>query len=249
MTDARARPEAARPVVGIIACNRQTGGEASISVMRRYVEAAIRYADCAALVIPSLPEAMRAAEVVPRLDGLMLTGSPSNVEPARYGDAGTSAGPFDPARDSMTAELITAARSAAKPIFGICRGFQELNISFGGTLRRDLGDRQPVPHHAEEQSDLGIMFAHRHPVSLAPAGRLAAAYGRPSLMVNSVHYQGVDRLGAGLSVEATADDGVVEAFSAPGILAVQWHPEWATSEDPDAQALFRAFGAMLRGGG
>lgn len=236
----------ARPVVGIIACNRQTGGEASVAVMRRYVEATMRHADCAALVIPSLPDAMQAAEVVPRLDGLLLSGSPSNVEPARYGDASMSAGPFDPARDCMTAELIAAALSLEKPIFGICRGFQELNIAFGGTLRRDLGDRSPVPHHASEQSDLGIMFAHRHPVALTPGGRLAAAYNRPSLTVNSVHYQGVDRLGAGLSVEATADDGVVEAFSAPGILAVQWHPEWETDQDADSQTLFRAFGAMLR---
>ena len=92
------------------------------------------------------------------------------------------------------------------------------------------------------------MFAHRHPVALAPGGRLAAAYGRNTLSVNSVHYQGVDRLGSHLLIEATAPDGVVEAFSAPGVLAVQWHPEWETENEPDSQALFAAFGAMLRDG-
>ena len=231
-----------RPVVGIIACNRTTGGEPSVTVMRRYVEASIRYGDFAALVVPSLPGAMQAGEIVGRLDGLLLTGSPSNVAPSRYGDAGESAGPFDPERDTMTADLIAAFRAAAKPIFGICRGFQELNVAFGGTLRRDLGKR----HHSLEERDLSTMFAHRHEVALAPDGRLAAAYGRAGLTVNSVHYQGVDRLGEGLIVEATAPDAIVEAFSAPAVLAVQWHPEWATDEDPDAQALFAAFGAMLR---
>lgn len=236
-----------RPVVGIIACNRPTRDEAAVSVMRRYVEAVVRYADCAALVVPSLPGVMRAAEVAPRLDGLMLTGSPSNVAPARYGDAASGDGPFDPGRDRMTADLIAAFRAADKPVFGICRGFQELNVAFGGTLRRDLGSGTALPHHAPEGADLAGMFGHRHAVALAPGGVLAAAYGRDALEVNSVHFQGVGRLGDGLVVEATAPDGVVEAFSAPGVLAVQWHPEWATDADPDAQALFAAFGAMLRG--
>ncbi len=241
----------ARPVIGIIACNRQTGGEASVTVMRRYVEAAMRYADCAALVIPSLPGLMRAGEVVGRIDGLVLTGSPSNVEPRRYGDATPDTpGPFDPDRDTMTADLIAAMRTRAAPMLGICRGFQELNVAYGGTLRRDLGDGTALAHHAPgdypEDIDLPGMFGHRHPVTLAPGGVLARTYGRPDLIVNSVHYQGVDRIGEDLAVEATAPDGVIEAFSAPNLLAVQWHPEWATERDPDAQALFAAFGAMLR---
>lgn len=233
-----------RPVIGIIACNRKSGGENSVTVMRRYVESAMRYGDCAALVIPSLPGLMQAAELVSRLDGLLLTGSPSNVQPSLYGDGGESAGPFDPDRDAMTADLIAAFRTAHKPIFGICRGFQELNIAFGGTLRRDLGAR----HHSPEEQDLPTMFAHRHQVALALGGKLATAYGRNTLSVNSVHYQGVDQLGPNLSIEATAPDGVVEAFSAPGVLAVQWHPEWETENEPDSQALFAAFGAMLRDG-
>lgn len=242
----------ARPVIGIIACNRHTGGEPSVTVMRRYVEAAMRYADCAALVIPSLPGLMRADEVAGRIDGLVLTGSPSNVEPWRYGDATVdTAGPFDPDRDAMTTDLIAAMRARAIPMLGICRGFQELNVAYGGTLRRDLGDSPGLAHHAPgdypADIDLPGMFGHRHAVLLAADGQLARTYGRSDLEVNSVHYQGVGRLGDGLMVEASAPDGVVEAFSAPNVLAVQWHPEWATDADRDAQALFAAFGAMLRG--
>lgn len=236
----------ARPVLGIIACNRQTSAEPAVTVMRRYVEHAIRYADCAALIVPSLPGVMTAAEVAPRLDALLLTGSPSNVEPKRYGDregAKDEQGPFDPDRDTMALELIAAMRELGRPILGICRGFQEINVAFGGTLRRDLGDA----HHAPDGVAFEAMFAHRHPVALTPGGSLAAAYGRDRLEVNSVHYQGIGRLGDGLTVEAVAADGVIEAVGAPGLLAVQWHPEWATGDDPDARTLFRRFGDLARG--
>lgn len=235
-----------RPVLGIIACNRETSVEPVLSVARRYVEHAMVHADCAALIVPSLPGAMRAAEVAGRLDALLLTGSPSNVAPARYGDAG-GAGPFDPDRDAMALDLIDAMRSLGRPVFGICRGFQEINVAFGGTLRRDLGHKPDLDHHAPDEADFATMFEHRHAVTLTPGGELARTYGRPGLEVNSVHYQGVDRLGDGLRVEAIAPDGVIEAVSAPGVLAVQWHPEWRTAADPDAQALFRRFGELARG--
>jgi putative glutamine amidotransferase len=240
-----------RPVFGIIACNRTTGGEAAQSVMTRYVAEAMRYADAAALIVPSLPDLMQAAEVAPRLDALLLTGSPSNVDTKLYGEeVPDAAGPFDPARDSMALALVDAMLKLGRPVFGICRGFQELNVAFGGTLRRDLGDGS-LPHHAPDDADLPGMFAHTHAVNLTPGGRLAGLYGRPGLTVNSVHYQGIDRLGTGLKVEATAPDGIVEAFSAQvgnaPVLAVQWHPEWRTETSPDAQALFGEMGRLARG--
>ena len=240
-----------RPVFGIIACNRNTGGERAQSVMTRYVAEAMRYANAAALIVPSLPELMAASEVAPRLDALLLTGSPSNVETSRYGVTDPdAAGPFDPARDTMELALVDAMLALGKPVFGICRGFQELNVAFGGSLRRDLGDRE-LPHHAPEGADLSAMFAHTHTVNLTPGGRLAGVYARPRLTVNSVHYQGVDRLGSGLTVEATAPDGIIEAFSAQignaPVLAVQWHPEWQTETSPDAQALFAEMGRLARG--
>ena len=243
-----------RPVVGIACCTRQIGTEPAQAVMNRYVAHALRYADAAGLLVPALPELMSAREVAPRLDGLLLTGSPSNVEPARYGqaDAPDAEGPYDPGRDAMTAGLIEAMIELGKPVFGICRGLQELNVAFGGSLRRDTS-RSPdlIAHHAPDDAAFDDMFVHEHRVDLTPGGVLNRGFGRDALTVNSVHFQGVGRLGDGLAVEARAPDGVIEAVSArvngAPVLAVQWHPEWRTDANPDSQAFFRLLGRALRG--
>ena len=242
----------ARPVLGIIACNRMVGSEIAQAVMNRYIVSALRYADVAALIVPSLPDLMSAAEVAPRLDGILLTGTPSNVAPQRYGEAAEGDGPFDPDRDEIALGLVDRMIDAAKPVFGICRGFQEINVALGGTLRRDTSaSDELIDHHAPDGVGFDAMFDHRHPVELAPGGMLAAAYAKPALDVNSVHYQGIGRLADGLSVEARAPDGLVEAFSArpngAPLLAVQWHPEWGTENDPDSQTYFRLLGKALRG--
>jgi putative glutamine amidotransferase len=246
-------PQPARPVVGIACCTRQIGTEPAQAVMNRYVVGALRYAEVAGLLVPALPDLMSAREVAPRLDGLLLTGSPSNVSPDRYGhaDAEDAEGPFDPGRDAMTAGLIEAMIELGRPVFGICRGLQELNVAFGGTLRRDPS-RHPdlIAHHAPDDVAFDAMFAHEHPVSLTPGGVLNRGLGRESLSVNSVHFQGVGELAPGLTVEAVAPDGVVEAVSAningAPVLAVQWHPEWRTDANPDSQAFFRLLGRALR---
>ncbi len=242
----------ARPVLGIIACNRTVGVETAQAVMNRYATAAMRHADCAALIIPSLPDFMRADEVVGRLDGVLLTGTPSNVEPARYGDAAEGDGPFDPDRDRMMTELVAAVIAAQRPLFGICRGFQEINVALGGTLRRDTSANEALlRHHAPEDVSFDAMFDHRHKVDLVEGGLLAAAYETPSLDVNSVHFQGLGNLADGLTVEARAPDGLVEAYSARAngapLLAVQWHPEWGTDTNSDSQTYFRLLGRALRG--
>ena len=242
-----------RPVLGIICCNRSVGVETAQAVMQRYVTAALRHADAAALLVPSLPGLMHAEDVAPRIDGLLLTGSPSNVEPHRYGhgDAEDAYGPFDPDRDEMTFGLIRAMIARGRPVFGICRGFQELNLAFGGTLRRDCATHpELIAHHTPDGVEFDAMFDLTHPVTLTPGGQLASAYGRTELAVNSVHYQGVDRLGDGLSVDARAPDGRVEAMSgtvdgAP-VLAVQWHPEWQVDRHPDSQRYFHLLGEALR---
>jgi len=244
----------ARPVLGVVCCTRTVGTEPAQAVMNRYVVSALRYADVAGLLVPSLPELMDAREVAARLDGILLTGSPSNITPDRYGqgDAEDAEGPFDPGRDAMTAGLVEAMLELGRPVFGICRGLQELNVAFGGTLRRDTS-RHPdlLAHHAPDGVAFDAMFDHLHEVALAPGGRLAQGLGRTTLRVNSVHYQGIGDLGAGLSVEATAPDGVVEAVSAEvngaPVLAVQWHPEWRPEANPDSQAFFRLLGRALRG--
>ena len=244
-----------RPVAGIICCTRTVGVEPAQAVMNRYVASTMRYADVAALLVPSMPGLMQASEVAARLDGLMLTGSPSNLDPTLYGqDVADAPGPFDADRDIMTADLIAAMLDLGKPVFGVCRGFQEINVAFGGTLRRDMaaaGDL--IAHHAPDDVHFNAMFDHEHRVDLTPGGVLAEAFDAEAATVNSVHYQGVDRLGEGLSVEARAPDGVVEAVSATvggaPVLAVQWHPEWRTELNPQSQAFFQLFGRALRGEG
>jgi putative glutamine amidotransferase len=247
-------PSALRPVLGLIACTREVEGEAAQAVINRYVAAASRHADASTLLIPTLAGAADPADILPRLDGLLLTGSPSNLEPHRYGvDVSDAAGPFDPDRDEMAMRLVAAMLDAGKPVFGVCRGLQELNVAFGGKLRRDLGDddRRPLSHHAPNGATLEQMFAHEHEVALAPNGVLRHSLGAARIRVNSVHYQGIDILGAGLTIEATADDGVVEAVSAwvgrAPVLAVQWHPEWSADTDPQSAGFFHILGRALRG--
>ena len=243
-----------RPVLGVVCCTRRMGTETAQAVINRYVVAAMRHADAAALLVPALPELMTADEIVDRLDGILLTGSPSNVGPERYGEAGAedAEGPYDPARDTMTAALVAAMITRQRPVFGVCRGLQELNVALGGTLRRDTS-RSPdlIRHHAPEGTDFHAMFDHRHPVALTPGGILSTAYARDALTVNSVHYQGIGTLAPVLDVEARAPDGIVEAVSATiagaPIMAVQWHPEWDADSNPDSAIFFQLLGRALRG--
>ena len=243
-----------RPLIGIVCCTRTIGHDQAQAVMERYVTAAMRHADVAALLVPSLPELMDAGEVAPRIDGLLLTGSPSNVEPARYGepDAEGAEGPWDPRRDRMSTDLVQACLDLGKPVFGICRGLQELNVAFGGTLRRDLGKSGVhASHHAPQDASWDDMFRNGHEVELAEDGMLARAFGKRRIHVNSVHFQGIDRLADHLQVEATATDGIIEAVSAningATVLGVQWHPEWQSDDDPNSIAYFQLLGRVLRG--
>ena len=242
-----------RPVAGIICCNRTVGVETAQAVMNRYVQATMDYGDVAALLVPSVPGQMKATEIAARLDGLMLTGSPSNLEPHRYGEAVDDApGPFDAPRDAMTQDLIAAMLDLGRPVFGICRGFQEINVAFGGSLRRDVSAANaPLAHHASDDVAFDAMFDHVHPVTLTTGGVLARRYDQDQLVVNSVHFQGIHRLGKGLDIEARAPDGLIEAVSAKvngaQLLAVQWHPEWRTPDHPQSQEFFAMFGEALRG--
>ncbi len=240
-----------RPVLGVIACNRMVGSEVAQAVMNRYIRAAMTYADVAALIIPSLPDLMTAAEVAPRIDGILLTGSPSNVATRLYGDEGGD-GPFDDGRDEIAMSMVDRMIDARKPVFGICRGFQEINVALGGTLRRDTSASDAlIRHHAPDDVDFDAMFDHRHPVELADGGMLSTAYAKGALDVNSVHFQGIGTLADGLTVEARAPDGLIEAYSArpngAPLLAVQWHPEWGTENDADSQTYFHLLGKALRG--
>jgi putative glutamine amidotransferase len=247
--------EIVKPVVGIMACNRTVGVENAHAVMERYVRAAITYGDCHALLIPPLADGFSSGALTARLDGLMLTGSPSNVQSSLYGSEGGD-GPFDEGRDTVSLGMIEDMITVGKPVFGICRGFQEINVVLGGSLRRDVGfgatnGANGINHHAADGTDFFQQFENYHEVELTEGGILEDVYGRDHLRVNSVHYQGIERLGEGLTVEAVAGDGLIEAFSAnisgAQVLGVQWHPEWQTDKHPDSQTYFHMMGQALRG--
>lgn len=239
-----------RPVIGVIGCNKEHEGEPAHAVKARYIEGVARHADAAALIVPSLgaPDDVRA--IVPKLDGILLTGATSNMEPHHFGGT-LEHGPSDPGRDGTALALIRTAQAANVPIIGICRGFQEINVALGGTLRdqRDGGDRS-VPHHAPDGATLDEQFAHSHAVDVAPGSLLEQIAGARELTVNSVHYQMIDALGDGLRVEARARDGVIEAISSRdgrSIFAVQWHPEWRPELRPHDIAFWHHVGTLVRG--
>jgi len=221
-------------------------------VGEKYARAVLDAARAAPLLIPSLADELGFDELLQRLDGLLFTGSPSNVEPHLYEGAPSAPGTLhDPARDATTLPLIRKAVRAGVPVFGICRGFQEMNVAFGGTLHQRLHE---VPGHLDHRDDgtqpLEVQYGPAHDVTLEPGGVLRALAPDDRIRVNSLHSQGIDRLGEELAVEARAPDGVIEAFRVRDAqrfaLAVQWHPEWKVMSNPFSRALFAAFGQASR---
>ena len=222
------------------------------AVGEKYITAVLDAAQALPLVIPSLGEELALDELLQELDGLLFTGSPSNVEPHVYGGEPSRPGTLhDAKRDATTLPLIPRAIEAGVPVFGVCRGFQEMNVAFGGTLWQHVDE---VPghhvHHEDNTQPLDVQYAPTHEVTLAQGGLLQSIAGTDHLMVNSLHHQGLRTLGRNLVEEARADDGLIEAFRVQGArrfaLAVQWHPEWKTVDNPFSTALFKTFGDAAR---
>ena len=185
------------------------------------------------------------------LDGLLLTGAVSNIEPHHYSDESSYEGNLlDPRRDATNLPLIPLAIEMGVPVLAICRGFQEVNVAFGGTLYQKVHEQPGFMDHRENKDDpLDVQYGPAHDIALVPGGVLAGLAGDTRATVNSLHGQGVRRLGEGLVVEAQAPDGLVEAFRHDGpafMLAVQWHPEWKVRENAFYLATFRAFGDACR---
>ncbi len=242
-------PSSSKPLVLVPACNRMLGHHAFYVAGKKYIDA-VRLAGCVPLVVPAL-----AAEDIDALldqaDGVLLTGSPSNVHPSHFGEAVHDPSlPLDPERDGWTLPLIPRSLQRGIPLFAICRGFQEANVALGGSLHQAV---QEVPgqadHRGAADAPAEVTYDFAHGVDVEPGGTLAAIVDQPSFQVNSVHGQGVKRLAPGLRVEARAPDGLIEAFSLPGggfNLCVQWHPEWQAAANPISTRLFTAFGAACR---
>jgi len=241
-----------RPVIGIPADQRMIGQHPFHAVGDKYVRAVVEAADAIPLLIPALGDSLRLEELLMKLDGILFTGSPSNVEPYRYNGAQSKPGTLhDSARDATTLPLIPRAVTAGIPVFGICRGFQEVNVAMGGTLTQRLHE---VPgyldHRDDAQQPLEVQYAPAHDVTLEPDGLLFQLAGVARVRVNSLHSQGIERLAPDLVVEARAPDGVIEAFRIKDAqrfaLAVQWHPEWQVMSNSFSHAIFAAFGAASR---
>jgi putative glutamine amidotransferase len=241
---------ASHPIVLIPACNQQIGDHPFHVAGRKYADA-VRLAGALPLVVPrALPEEVD--ELLDLADGVLLTGSPSNVHPSHFGEAVHDPSlPLDPERDAWTLPLIRRVLARGIPLFSICRGTQEVNVALGGSLHQAV---QEVPGHDDHRGPSGqdaeATYGLAHRVDVASGGLLDTIVSRPSFEVNSVHGQGIARLADGLRVEARAPDGLVEAFTeptAPGFnLCVQWHPEWRAAFNPVSMQLFDAFGRAVR---
>ncbi|SMQ85708.1 putative glutamine amidotransferase [Devosia lucknowensis] len=239
-----------RPVVGVIACGRTVEGEPAQAVKHRYLEAVERFADAIPLIIPTNQSADNAAYLVARLDAILLTGSNSNIAPRRYGSDTPAHLPNDDGRDDFGQVLIRAGMNSAKPIFGICRGLQEINVALGGTLRDLRHSIGADHHHAPDDASLEETFAFTHPVEVVANSTLFRFAEAERLVVNSVHFQAIDRLAKGLVANATGPEGIIEAVAATGssapVFAVQWHPEWRPEDRPHDLAFWHYLGEAAR---
>ncbi|TFW20667.1 gamma-glutamyl-gamma-aminobutyrate hydrolase family protein [Duganella callida] len=241
------------PIVLVPACVHHIGAHPYHTAQLKYVAAVREGARCTPLIVPALGTATDFESLLAVADGIMLTGSASNVDASLYGEAVLDPSlPRDEARDATTLPLIRAAIKRGIPLLAICRGFQEVNVALGGTLHQAVHDVAGMADHREQKDQpLDQQYAPSHRVLLDPGGRLAQILGGAAeIMVNSLHGQGIRQLAPGLAVEARADDGLVEAYrvaDAKGFtLAVQWHPEWKFADNPDSVKLFRAFGDACR---
>ena len=222
------------------------------AVGEKYIAAVRDGANALPLLIPVLDKPLDLAEILETVDGIFLTGSPSNVAPKRYGGAAPRDGVLqDERRDATTLPLIRAIVDHGMPLLAVCRGFQELNVAYGGTLHQHVEEVPGrIDHREDKTASLDVQYAPAHDVTLTPGGLLERVAGRTTAKVNSLHSQGIDRLGEGLVVEATAPDGQIEGVRVKDArafaLGVQWHPEWCFWENDFSKALLSAFGEAMR---
>src|SRR5688572_32782128 len=185
-----------RPVIGIPADRRMIGPHPFHAVGEKYIAAVVQAADCLPLLIPVLETPLDVTEILARVDGIFFPGSPSNVEPARYAGQPSVPGTLhDPHRDATTLSLIPRAVADGVPVFGVCRGFQEMNVAFGGTLHQRVHEIEGLADHREDKEQpLEVQYGPAHDVLLEPDSLLRRLAGRDRVSVNSLHWQGVDRL-------------------------------------------------------
>ena len=242
-----------RPVVGIIGNVHMITDTYKVHAGGFHSsEAVSKVADCAPVIIPADPGLVGIDELMARFDGFLFTGGRPNVHPEEYGHEETEKhGSFDRGRDAVALPLIRALTERGQPYLGLCRGFQEVNVAFGGTLHPEIRElpgrmnhRMPPDGTWEEISEL------RQRVTFTENGAFHRLIGKRQAMTNTLHGQGILEPGGRIVIEGVADDGTPEAIhvgDAPGFtMSVQWHPEFNASSDPVSIKLFQAFGAAVR---
>lgn len=241
-----------RPVVGFPSDHRMVGKHPFHMVGEKYIAAVRESTGAVTLLIPSLPEPIPPQEILATLDGLLFTGSPSNVSPRHYSGPAPREGVLqDENRDATTLPLLKVAIAAGVPTMCLCRGFQELNVAMGGTLHQHVQELPgKLDHRENHDAPLDEQYGPAHDVKVIEGGLLAKILRERRFSVNSLHSQGIDRLAPPLHADAIAPDETIEAVSmpdAPGfLLGLQWHPEWRWSENPISREIFGAFAEAVQ---
>ena len=243
-----------KALVGISCCTKLFGtfGMPNHAASDTYVRATDQVVGAVPVLLPASGDACDIRTLLSRLDGIILTGSRSNVQPSLYGGPPHAEGtPEDPARDGVTLPLIRAAVRVGLPLLAICRGMQEMNVALGGSLHQRLQDLPGrMDHSTPMQPNSRVRIGKAHSVSVTPGGWLHRVAGSTTIAINSLHNQGVDRLAAGLAVEGVAPDGTIEAVrvaTAPGFaVGVQWHPEYDWATDSVSRGILASFGEAVR---
>jgi putative glutamine amidotransferase len=232
-------------LIGIPSCTRTINERVIHGVADKYPSAVIDATGCLPVLIPAVGSRVDIRGLLDRLDGLLLTGSPSNVHPSQYGSEPSHPEILhDRERDATTLPLIREAVRRDLPVLAICRGIQELNVALGGTLHQRVHEVPGRLNHRSRKDSPDGAYGPAHSVVLTAGGLLASLAGTEEIMVNSLHSQGIDRPAPGLRVEAVAPDGQIEAVTLTGagfVVGVQWHPEYRVLENPFSRALFSAF--------
>jgi putative glutamine amidotransferase len=240
------------PIVAIPADIREIEGALWHATPNQYIKAAILGSGAIPLIVPAWEPGLDMDSVLDRVDGVIVSGSRTNVHPSLYGQvAEEKDGPFDPARDATSLPLIRRAIERGIPLFAICRGIQEMNVALGGTLASEIQDQPGVwDHRKPDVPDRDGMYVIRQAVRIKEGSCLADALGPGEIQVNSLHRQAISKTAPGLQVEAVADDGTIEAVSVINArnfaVGVQWHPEYWVESDAPSASLFKAFGQAVR---
>lgn len=240
-----------KPLVGVVADVKFIAPHPFHTVGDKYLRALVQAADVVPVLIPALTDIVAVKSWLSRLDGVFLPGGYSMVHPDHYNGELIDGTLFDEARDALSLTIIRSALDLGKPLFGVCRGLQEMNVALGGSLHQNLHlTGQYIEHREDKALTVEEQYVDAHPVRCTAGGQLAQITGLDEYRVNSLHTQGIDRLAPGVTAEAVSEDGLVEAFSVDGAtafaMAVQWHPEWRVMDNQPNKKLFEAFGAACR---